>query len=140
MHTIQIFGVDRTDSDLESLLRDALPDGVRISPQQEPNGVNIDPDTLRLIIDVIDVSKDVLIAAITVIGNVWAARIAASAGSRDNQPTDPEVPKKVPVVEIDTLTDSSIVVVDEQFEQHLREVLPDNVRSVLDIHLRSTDE
>src|SRR5262249_15550554 len=106
MHTIQIFGVDRADADLESLLRDALPDGARLSPQHEPHGLNIDPDTLRLIIDV---SKDVLIPAITAISTVWAARIAAGAGNRDNQPPAPEVPKKVPVVVIDTLTDSSIV-------------------------------
>ena len=137
MHTIQVFGGDKEARDLASLLRDALPDGVRISPPQRPDSVNMDPATLAIIISL---SKDVLVAAITAIGAIWAAKVAAGAGKRDNQPTATEVPKKAPAVEIDTLTDSYIVVVDERFEQRLREVLPGNVRSVLNIRLRSTDE
>jgi hypothetical protein len=134
MHTIQILGVGDESEFLNSLSHGALPDGVRISRSPQRDGVNMDQATLGLIIQS---TSAVLVAAITAIGSVWAAKVAA-AGRKEDQPKPPESPKNVAAVEIDTVSDTHLVVVDERFEQRLHEVLPANVKSVLSIRLRTS--
>ena len=134
MHTIPIFGFDNQAGDLKSLLRDSLPDTIQVPDPHQPKGVNMDPATLALIIAA---TKDVLVAAIAAVATVWAARVAAEAGNKRNQPSSSEGQRSIPVIEVDTLTDSYSLIVDGQLELHLREVLPDNIRNVMNIRLRA---
>lgn len=132
MHTIPIVGAD-AESDLETLSRSALPAGARIAARQAGHGVHMDPATLAL---VVDASKDVLVAAITMLGSIWAARIAAR-GPSGNGPQPPGPPMSAAAIEIDTLTDSHLVLIDDRFEQQVRAALPDRVEAVLNIRLRA---
>ena len=130
MHTIPILGAD-VESDLESLSRSALPAGSRIAARKAGDGVHMDPATLALILDG---SKDVLVAAISMLGSIWAARIAARGGDGSKRPDAALSPA---AIEIDTLTDSHLVLIDDRFEQQVRTVLPDRVEAVLNIRLRA---
>ena len=131
MHTIPILGAD-ADSDVESLSHGALPAGARITARQAGHGVHMDPATLALIVDA---SKEVLVAAITMLGSIWAARIAAR-GSGGDASKHPDAAMSPAAIEIDTLTDSHLVLIDDRFEQQIRAALPDRVEAVLNIRLR----
>ena len=132
MHTIPILGAV-VESDLESLSRSALPAGSRIAARKAGDGVHMDPATLALILDG---SKDVLVAAISMLGSIWAARIAARGSSGDGSKR-PDAALSPAAIEIDTLTDSHLVLIDDRFEQQVRTVLPDRVEAVLNIRLRA---
>jgi hypothetical protein len=133
MHTIPILGADG-ESELASLAGGALPAGARITTRQAGDGVHLDAATLAL---VVDASKDVLVAALTMLGSVWAATIAARA-SAAGRSSSPEPAAGPPAIEVDTLADSHVLLVDERLEQQLRAVIPDRVQNVLNIRLRVT--
>jgi hypothetical protein len=132
MHKIKLHGIDDEPGFLDSISRGGLPTGARILPNPQGDGVNFDPATLALIIAA---SKELLVAAIDAITTIWAARIAAGAAKKADQ-EKPEQPRPVLVVEIETLSDSHRVVVDDRLKQSLHDVLPANVTSVLDIRFR----
>src|SRR5690349_16007037 len=129
MHTIPILGT-LDESDLSSLTSSALPSGARIAARGGGGGVHMDPATLAL---VINASKEVLVAAMTMIGTIWAAKIAAGVRS---DAASPHQPTPSAAIEIETLTDSHLVFVDKDFEERLRGVVPDRVERVLNIRLR----
>lgn len=130
MHTIPILGT-LNESDLSSLGGVALPAGARIAARPGGAGVHMDPATLAL---VINASKEVLVAAMTMLGTVWAAKIAARAKS-DAAPPAAQAPSAA--IEIETVTDSHLVVISEDLEERLRGVVPDRVERVLTIRLRN---
>lgn len=135
MQTIKIFGAVNEARELSAQLRDVLPDGAEILSQQQPKSLDMDPATLAL---VITASQAVLVAAITAIGTVWAKKISADAekSKKDDKDTSATVPKKVPIIEIETFTDSYVVIVDNNFEPNLLQVLPSNPKNVMNIRLR----
>src|SRR5678815_4993155 len=102
MHTIPIFGA-LDESDLSSLSDKALPPGARISARGAAAGVHMDPATVALMVNA---SKEVLVAAMTMLGTVWAAKITARAKS---DPKSPQHDAAAPAIEIETLTDSHVV-------------------------------
>jgi hypothetical protein len=70
-------------------------------------------------------------------GAVVIVGMGFEAAERGGKTSD--VPRKVPAVEIVTIVDSCVLPLDEAFEQHVREILPNNVKTVMDIRLVSTD-
>jgi hypothetical protein len=133
MHTIQIFVPDNDSSFADSLRRNRFPPGTRIALPQRPDGMNLDPATLALIVDA---SKDVLVAAIGALGSYWAAKVASRPKDKGEQKKHPRAQESVATLEIDTLAESHIIEIDERLDSRLREVLPHDIRHILNIRLR----
>jgi hypothetical protein len=133
MHTIQIFVPDNDSFFADSLPHDQLPGGARIALRQRPDGMNLDPATLSLIVDS---SKDVLVAAIGALGSYWAAKVAARPKDKGEQSKHRGAQEPVATLEIDTLAESHIIAIDERLDSQLREVLPHDIRNILNIRLR----
>lgn len=136
MHSIPICGVEDESEFLKSLSRNVLPKGAKVSQRKQPYGVNVDPATLAL---VIGASKEILVAAISAIGSVWAASVAARAKrKKEDQPRSSEPGPSTPAVQIDTISETYTLIADESLSRRIGEILPDNVTCVLNIRLTRT--
>jgi hypothetical protein len=136
MHSIPISGVENESEFLKSLSPNVLPKGASLSQRKVARGVNLDPATLALIIGD---SKEILVAAISAIGSVWAATVAARARSeKGDQARSSEPSPTIPEVEIDTVSDTYTIVADQDLAKRIQETLPDKVNNVLNIRLTRT--
>ncbi len=133
MHEIPILGISQQDTELKSKLLAVLPEKAKLSNDQKIDGLNMDPATVALIIEA---TKEILIAAIGAIGTVWAAKVATEkAASEPQKESSTTESKNIPVIEIDTLADTYEIGVDENLEQNLNGIIPDNIKNVLNIRL-----
>ena len=136
MNSIPISGVEDGSEFLKSLSPNVLPKGASISQRKEARGVNLDPATLALLIGD---SKEILVAAISAIGSVWAATVAARGRSKkDDQTRSSEPSPAIPAVEIDTVSETYTIVADKDLAKRIQETLPESVNNVLNIRLTRT--
>ena len=119
---IPLVGVDVED--LTSLMKATLPEDVRIETRARRRGVHMDPATAMIVIPAI---SSAVVAAITAIGTIWAAKI--------NSRAKPAAAAPPPAIEIETLTTSLVIPIDGGFEDAMRRAIPVTTKSILAVRL-----
>jgi hypothetical protein len=88
----------------------------------------MDAATAQIVVPAI---SSAVVAAITAIGTIWAAKI----NSRAKAAAAPPAPPPPPAIEIETLTTSVVIPIDAGFEDALRGAVPVITRSILAVRL-----
>jgi len=110
-----------------------LPEGSEFGVPRQPDGLNVLFETIVLAV----LSKEVLVAAISAIGAVWAAKVAANAALKKKEEDANKNAHPVPAIQIVMMDKQHTLLIDDDLPQRMQQILPANVRSVMNIRLTS---